>query len=293
MTTQNNNLTLKILIGVLAALLLILGIFTYKTYSEQKREQAILSQEKDLIESELGELITKYDNAIALNEVMDDHLLKEKQRVVGLLDSLKDYEANVALIARYRREVSKLKKERERLFKLADSLTTANVQLATDLDSTSTALTERIVYSDSLQSQNDKLADIVERGSTLTAANIKAEGVRVRNSGKIVPTSRSSRADKVRVCFTLSPNKLAERGDKELFVQVINPVNNLIGDKISVNFEDAILTYSGRNKVYYENDALDVCVLVDAAAGELVEGNYVVNLFSGPKMISNTQFELK
>lgn len=293
MTTQNNNLTLKILIGVLGALLLILGIFTYKFYNEEKREKAILQQEKDLIESELGELITKYDNAIALNEVMDDHLLKEKQRVVGLLDSLKDYEANVALIARYRREVSKLKKERERLFKLADSLTTANAQLATDLDSTSTALSERIVYSDSLQSQNSKLADIVERGSALTAANINAEGVRVRSNGKIVPTSRSNKADKVRVCFTLSPNKLTEKGDKELFVQVINPQNNLIGDKISVNFEDAVLTYSGRNKVYYENDALDVCVLVDAAAGELVKGNYVVNLFSGPRMIDNTQFELK
>jgi len=67
----------------------------------------------------------------------------------------------------------------------------------------------------------------------------------------------------------------------------------LIGDKISVNFDDAILTYSGRNKVYYENQALDVCVLVNAAEGELIKGNYVVNVFSGPKMVSNTQFELK
>ncbi len=293
MTTQNNNLTLKILIGVLGALLLILGIFTYKFYNEEKQNKAILQQEKDLIESELGELITKYDNAIALNEVMDDHLLKAKERIVVLLDSVKDNDANLALISRYRREVGKLKKERERLFKLADSLTTANTQLATDLDSTSVALNQRIILSDSLQTQNSKLAEIVERGSALTAANIKAEGVRVRNSGKISTSTKASKAEKVRVCFTLSPNKLTEKGDKELFVQVINPENNLIGDKISVNFDDAVLTYSGRNKVFYENEALDVCVLVDAAEGELVKGNYVVNLFSGPRMVSNTQFELK
>lgn len=293
MTTQNNNLTLKILIGVLAALLLILGIFTYKFYNEEKQNKAILQQEKDLIESELGELITKYDNAIALNEVMDDHLLKAKERIVVLLDSVKDNEANLALISRYRREVGKLKKERERLFKLADSLTAANTRLATDLDSTSVALNQRIILSDSLQTQNSKLAEIVERGAALTAANIKAEGVRVRNNGKITDASKASRAEKVRVCFTLSPNKLTEKGDKELFVQVINPENNLIGDKISVNFDDAVLTYSGRNKVFYENEALDVCILVDAAQGELVKGNYVVNLFSGPRMIANTQFELK
>ncbi len=293
MTTQKNNLTLKILIGVLGALLLILGIFTYKFYNEEKQNKAILQQEKDLIESELGELITKYDNAIALNEVMDDHLLKAKERIVVLLDSVKDNDANLALISRYRREVGKLKKERERLFKLADSLTVANTQLSTDLDSTSVALNQRIIYSDSLQTQNAQLAEIVERGSALTASNIKAEGVRVRNSGKISSATKASKAEKVRVCFTLSPNKLTEKGDKELFVQVINPENNLIGDKISVNFDDAILTYSGRNKVFYENDALDVCVLVDASEGELVKGNYVVNLFSGPRMISNTQFELK
>ncbi|MEW7289782.1 hypothetical protein [Aquimarina sp. 2304DJ70-9] len=293
MTTQNNNLTLKILIGVLGALLLILGIFTYKFYNEEKQNKAILQQEKDLIESELGELITKYDNAIALNEVMDDHLLKAKERIVVLLDSVKDNDANLALISRYRREVGKLKKERERLFKLADSLTTANTQLATDLDSTSVALNQRIIFSDSLQTQNAQLAEIVERGSALTASNIKAEGVRVRNSGKISTSSKASKAQKVRVCFTLSPNKLTEKGDKELFVQVINPENNLIGDKVSVNFDDAILTYSGRNKVFYENEALDVCVLVDTAEGELVKGNYVVNVFSGPRMVSNTQFELK
>ncbi|WP_378186216.1 hypothetical protein ACE939_13985 [Aquimarina sp. W85] len=293
MTTQNNNLTLKILIGVLAALLLILAIFTYKFYNEEKQNKAILQQEKDLIESELGELITKYDNAIALNEVMDDHLLKAKERIVVLLDSVKDNDANLALISRYRREVGKLKQERERLFKLADSLTTANSELTIDLDSTSTALNQRIIFSDSLQTQNSKLAEIVERGSALTASGIKAEGVRVRNSGKISSTSRASRADKIRVCFTLSPNKLTEKGDKELYVQVINPKNNLIGDKISINFDDAVLTYSGRNKVFYENDALDVCVLVNAIEGELMGGNYVVNVFSGPKMISNTKFELK
>lgn len=293
MTTQNNNLTLKILIGVLAALLLILGIFTYKFYNEEKQNKAVLQKEKNLIESELGELITKYDNAIALNEVMDDHLLKAKERIVVLLDSVKDNDANLALISRYRREVGKLKRERERLFKLADSLTVANTQLTTDLDSTSTALSESMIFSDSLSMQNNKLAEIVERGAALTAANIKAEGVRVRNSGKISPSTRASRAEKIRVCFTISPNKLTERGDKDLYVQVINPDNALIGDKISVDFEGAALTYSGTNRVFYENEALDVCILVDAVKGELIKGNYIVNLFSGPKMISNTQFELK
>ena len=292
MTVQNSNRALQILTGVLALLLIVLGIITYNFYVDQEQDKENLKTEKQLIETELNELITKYDNAIALNEVMDDHLLKAKERIVVLLDSVKDADANIALISKYRRQIGRLKRERDKLFKLADSLTTENQRLAVDLDSTNLALTETTMKSDSLQMQNSELAGLVEKGATLTAAAVKASGVKVKNSGKLIPTDKASRTDKVQVCFTLAKNTIAESGDKQLYVQVINPDSNLIGKKATANFEDAVLTYSSANKVYYENEALDVCMLVDANDADLVKGNYIVHIFDGPKMIANTEFEL-
>ncbi len=292
MTVQNSNRALQVLTGILALLLIGLGIYTYNFYTENKEEEAILNKEKQLIETELDELITKYDNAIALNEVMDDHLLKAKERILVLLDSVKDAEANIALISKYRRQIGRLKKERDQLFKLADSLTTENQRLAVDLDSTATALTQNTLLSDSLQMHNSELAGLVEKGAALTAAAVKAGGVKVKGNGKLIPTDKASRTDKVQICFTLAKNTIAEAGDKQLYVQVINPDSDLIGKKATANFEDAVLTYSSSTKVYYENEALDVCMLVEANKADLVKGNYIVHIFDGANMIANTEFEL-
>ena len=292
MTAQNSNRALQILTGVLALLLIILGVYTYNFYNENKEEEAILKKEKQLIETELEELVTKYDNAIALNEVMDDHLLEAKERIVSLLDSVKNNEANLSLITKYRNQIGRLKRERDKLFKLADSLSTENQRLAVDLDSTSTLLTTNTLLSDSLQTQNSELVTLVEKGAALTAASVKATGVKVKSSGKLVPVTKASRADKVQVCFTLAKNTIAEGGDKQLYIQVINPESNLIGKKATANFEESVLTYSSTNRVFYENEALDVCMLVDAVESDLVKGNYVVHIFDGAKMIANTEFEM-
>ena len=54
-------------------------------------------------------------------------------------------------------------------------------------------------------------------------------GVIERSSGKQIPTERARRSDKIKVCFTVAKNKLTEAGDKELYVQVIDPKNNVLG----------------------------------------------------------------
>ena len=292
MTAQNSNRALGILTGVLALALVVLGVVTYNYYTEQKEDEANLKKEKVLIETELNELITKYDNAISLNEVMDDHLLKAKERIVVLLDSVKDAEANLGLISKYRRQIGRLKRERDKLFKLADSLTSENQRLVTDLDSTSVALSATALLKDSLALQNTELSGILKKGAQLTASNIKATGVRVKSSGKLIPTDKVSRSDKIQVCFNLGKNTIAESGNKELYVQVINPDSNLVGLRGTAAFEEKELKYSSKTKVFYENEALDVCMLVDATGNELTKGNYIVHLFSGANLMATSNFQL-
>jgi hypothetical protein len=78
-----------------------------------------------------------------------------------------------------------------------------------------------------------------------------------------------------------------------LFIQVINPKNNLLGDGDSIEFGDKLLSYSASTKVFYENDELDVCILVNAAEDDLIEGRYVINVFEGGTQIASTTMELK
>ena len=42
---------------------------------------------------------------------------------------------------------------------------------------------------------------------------------------------------KIRICFALAANEIAEKEDKLLYIQVINPKNNLLGEREVLNFE--------------------------------------------------------
>ncbi|MCH2490071.1 MAG: hypothetical protein MK211_07975 [Flavobacteriales bacterium] len=293
MSTENSSTKFKILIGVLSALLIALAVYTFTLYNDSKSTVTALETQKADIENELEELIANYDEIIQDNELKDKDLLAARERIEVLLDSVKDAEANVALIKRYKAEVGRLKEERKMLFRRADSLIAANERLAIERDSTNVVLSETIKVVDSVNMENEVMSETIKKGSVVNAIDLRGEAVIIRNSGKIVDTRRSSRADKVRACFTLAPNPIAKAGDRTLYVQVINPKNNILGKKAVLNFDNGMLNYSESTNVYYENEELDVCVLVDAIEADLIEGRYVINVFDGPKQVASTTMELK
>jgi predicted RNase H-like nuclease (RuvC/YqgF family) len=293
MSDQKSNNALKILTGVLAVALVALGIYTIKFYNDEKENQELLQQEKAVIEGELNDLIVKYDEAIAENEGLDSELNAARNRILALRDSVQVMEANLALISRYRREVSNLKAEKEQLFRVVDSLSNQNQRLITEIDSTNNMLLERTRISDSLQVQTQTMASKIDKAAQLKLSNLRGEGVIERNSGRLVENDRTRRVDKIRACFTITPNTLATAGDKNIYVQVYNPNNELVGDQIAVQHDGGVMVYSAATKVYYENEELDVCLLANTNSNRLIEGAYKVLVYEGANLIGATGFSLR
>ncbi len=293
MTEKKNNTALKVLTGILAVALVALSIYTIKFYNEEKENKEILQKEKAVIEDELNELIVKYDEAIAENEIMDQDLVNARDRISRLLDSVKDNEANLVLISRYRREIGDLKQEKERLFRVVDSLSAQNRELSTSLDSTNVALEERTRISDSLQTTAQDLSTKVDKASRLKISNLSGTGVIVRNSGKLVENDRTRRVDQVRTCFTLTENDLTEPGEKNIYVQIYNPENELVGDRIVVQHEGGTMVYSASSKVFYENEELDVCILANTDEEKLIEGTYKVYVYHEALLMGTGSFSLR
>lgn len=293
MTEKKNNTALKVLTGILAVALVVLGIYTVKFYNEEKENKAILQKEKAVIEDELNDLIVKYDEAIEENEVLDQDLVNARDRIERLLDSVKDYDATYAMNTRLQREISNLKVEREKLFRIVDSLSAQNQRITTSLDSTSLALQERTRLSDSLQNTNQNLSNKVDRASQLKITSLSGEGVIVRNSGKLVENDRTRRIDQIRTCFTITANDLAGPGERNMYVQVYNPENELVGDEIVVNHEGGPMVYSAASKVYYENNELDVCILANTNEDKLLEGTYKVYVYAEDVLLGTGSFSLR
>ncbi|MFT4674073.1 MAG: cell division protein FtsB [Saprospiraceae bacterium] len=291
--TNNNNTRLKIVLGILFALLIGLAAYTFTLKEENKEAVRFLEADKVEVQKELEALVTNYNEIIQDNELKDQDLVAARDRIMVLLDSVKDYKMNVSILRRYKVEIGRLKTERIQLYKRADSLVAVTERLAIEKDSTTVVLNQTIKVVDSVTSSNTEMSKSLEKGALIGITNLSAKAIIVRKSGKIKETQRSSRADKIKVCYTLAPNILAENGDRMLYVQVINPANNIIGDKAKITFDTGILSYSTTTSVYYENEALDVCAIVAAAEDDLIKGMYTINIFDAGRQIGSATVTLK
>lgn len=294
MTTQSsNNNRAKILIGLLVVLLVSLAGYTYTLIQQNKETVLFLEADKAEVQKELEAIVVSYNEILQDNELKDNELIAARDRIVVLLDSVKNYKANLSIINRYKAQVRALKNERTQLFIRADSLLFVTQRLAIEKDSTTAVLNKTIKVVDSVTTANTQLFNSLEKGALIGITNLDATAIIVRKGGKIKQTKRASRADKIRVCYTIAPNTLAQAGDRVLYVQVINPDNNIIGDKLNITFGQDLLTYSKSEIVFYENKALDVCAIVGTTGQDVLKGLYTINIFDAQRQIGSTTLMLK
>ncbi len=295
MTETKNNNGLKVLTGLLGVVLLGVIIYTYSLYQDKQKNEAVLIEEKDLVVADLNSLKSEYDKAILESNATNEELVTARDNIAKYLDSVKTMKGDISSLRRYRRQVGVLKEEREQLLKQVDSLKTSNTMIAMQRDSTYTELEKQTVFNDSLVVQNTQLADVVEKGSALGITVFSVDAVKERNSGKLVSTSRARSTDKFKICFTVAKNVISQAGDREFFLEVLDPQGNVLGESYSkTNDSGASVTYSKGTNFYYENKNLDVCDYINKPAGDFQKGNYMVNVYDdGLKLLGTSKFTLK
>lgn len=291
MENQSNNSNLKAIIAILAFLLVGSLAYMYKMSSDAKESETALLDEKATVKKELEELKSTYDKAIAENTSMSDELIAEREKVVRLLADLEKSKGDVKSLQKYRTQYQKLQGEMKRLMAQVDELKTQNARLTTQRDSTITVLDSSKRYNQVLIGQNEELSKTIELGSKLSVLNLKTGAYKQRNSGKQIETDRASRADILKVSFTIAENKIAKKGDKTYYVQVIDSRNNVLGEKKIATFGDQSLTYSFPVTVNYENKSVQVSE--DLPGKNFEKGNYFVNVFDGNELVSKSSFVLR
>ena len=167
--------------------------------------------------------------------------------------------------------------------------------IAMQRDSTYTELEKQTVFNDSLVVQNTNLAQVVEKGSALNLSKFNVDAVKERNSGKMVSTQRAKATDKFKICFTVADNVIAQAGDREFYLEVLDPQGNVLGGGNSTsNDNGASITYSKATNFYFENKSLDVCDYINKPTSDFQDGNYMVNVYDDNlKLLGTSKFMLK
>ena len=105
-----------------------------------------------------------------------------------------------------------------------------------------------------------------------------------------------SKAQKVKSCFTLSENKIAKSGNKNLYFRVISPEGSVLTDTNSsgetFDYDGVKGIYTMIRKVDYQNKAMDVCIYWDIP-NKLTPGFYLVEVYADKVLIGRTSFDLK
>lgn len=284
----------RLIIGTLIIAMFGLGAYSFSSYNELNSQRQFLSQEKKIVESELSKIITRYDELMSENEDMREELAIAKEKTIKLLDSLKVQEATIHILSKYRKQISALQDERNNFMAIASSLKQENKQLVQERKLVSKRLVEQTDFNNQLSEKNQLLAENLKKGSVLTANSFGAKAFKIKSSGKIIETDKAKRTDFMEICFTLAENYLVEEGDKDFYIQILNPNNNVIGDKLSKRFGENTLIYTAKTTRAYNKQVLDVCVKTKTTEDEnvFVKGTYFVTVFNDNKKIGSTSIDL-
>ncbi|HSQ45433.1 MAG TPA: hypothetical protein VLM44_00795 [Lutibacter sp.] len=292
---ENKNSNTKLIIIALAVLLLGALAYTFYTNTEHKKLTDQIEVEKLEIEQNLDSMIVRYEDAIAQKTSMSAELTVERDRIIALRDSIKDMKViNYSMLRRYKGEISKLEESNKKLFMLNESLTSSNQLLTTNLDSAKVVITKQIAKNDTLTVQNLTLAQKVKIGSELKIGSAKVLAMKERSSGKLVETTRANNTDALRINLTIIKNDIAEKGDRQVYIQIANAQGKTMSPKgefmLSNNTQ---VSYSDLSMVNYMNEAIDLISLVEVNRDLMKAGTYTVNIYIENKFAGATKFVLK
>lgn len=282
----------KVTIGTLLVAFSILAAYSYTSYSSNKSSEDFLNQEKKLLENQISEVISSYDQLGTVNASLKSELDNTKQEIALTKDSLAKLKADISLIYKYRDELLALKKQQSNLIKREDSFSNINSDLIKQNESIFNLLEKQNAVISSLEKDNEALNLTIKKAELVSAYSFDAAAYVLKNSGEIIEIEKASKAKNIRVAFVLAENKLAPQQEKDLYIQIIGPDNNVVADKGAIMFGESSLIYSSKVNVFYDNNSLEVCANVETTE-ELKSGRYYISVFDNTRRLGGTEIELQ
>ena len=157
-----------------------------------------------------------------------------------------------------------------------DSLNTLNINLSNSLTEKTNTLSIVSKQNKEIKKKNNDLEKKVALGAVLQAGNIAVSAIRIRNSGSQSETTRASKTNMIKACFSLMENKLSLSGDKNIYIRVTAPNKKILqsSEPIKIqNYNGDNIEVSSKRVVNYQNENMDVCIYHELMA-EVQSGSF-------------------
>jgi hypothetical protein len=278
------------LIAILAVISIVLAVLLLTeskqsdTYLEEKQ---YVEEQKGHLEVELNGLITEYDSLKTNNDSINIELEKQQTKIRKLLNV---QASNTEKIKLYENELETLRKVMRSYIVQIDSLNTRNRYLTDENVQVKSDLRQKEDDYNKLSEVKEELVTKVALAQKLSAKDILAMGLNDRSKEK----DRVSKIAKIRACFTIRENNVAEAGKKMIYLRIVRPDNVVLSapDAGVIVCQGQELAFSAKRELDYANQDIPMCIFWDKTE-ELIAGTYKISIYSEGYEIGTTTLDLK
>ncbi len=301
--TPNENRKKSGLLWVLIGLLAITNAVTFWMYLQEKnngnqtivlKEQIII--ERDNVKNELLQLQKDYGSLKTNDAALQAEIDAKKAEIDELLANAEKHKGDPYIIAKLKKETETLREIMRGYVRTIDSLGTLNKTLIIEKDNVLKDLATEKGKITNLNKEKDDLSATVQKGSILSCFNVSAKGVKFKSGGKKeVETTKASRTQKIKVSFSLGGNKIAKSGEKTVYVRIVTPDGKEMAksydDNYRFTFNKSGGYFAGKETLNYANTEISGVTYCEGQ-GELVPGNYIIEITCDGALIGNTTLRL-
>ena len=241
------------------------------------REFAVFENSPQLImdDSVKRDLTEKYENARMQVEALQAELKNQKNKSAAEITKLKnEIETLRALLRHYVEEINRLNKENQELRSENEQIKKQN-----------TRLNDRVVATSRENEQLSKRMTLAEKlnvtGLTLTPLNKKGK-----------KEKKVQKAAQLMVTFTIPQNNSTPVGEKTIYLRIVSPSVQLLGNGGTFPFEGGSVECSAKKIVEYAGEEIGGVTIYWDVNTALTAGDYTVELFADNYRLISRSFSL-
>ncbi len=289
----------SVVIPIIVVLVLGIAALLFLNFHQKQELDEMIEQmefEKSELEDEYEDLALQFDGYQQMNiqnDSLQERLAQEQQRVQDLLEELRITKVtNARRIAELKKELATVRSVLKDYVRQIDSLNATNQRLTVENQQYRQENQQVKQQNDQLSSINNQLTETVSRASMLEIASCTVTTLNKRDR----KTRIVSQIRKLQFDYTIAKNITCEPGMKTLYVRIIDPSGNLLGENPDhlFHFESEDILYSVSQEFEFTGEEYQGTFYWSVPEGmEAETGFYNADFFADDNLIGSLPFQIK
>lgn len=293
-----------IIYWVIIALLLAACIFLFMSKNQMAEQDAAdkqnleakidsVSSDRESLQKDFEAASAKIDQLVTENARLDSSLQMDNSELVALKSKIK------GLLGKAKITKAELKKAQELIASLNSKTAQYEARIA-ELEKENEVLTgKNIVLTKERDSTVTQNIAIKKLASVLHASNISLDPIHLKRNGKEKETSKAKKVDVLRVKFDIDENRIAENGNRMIYVRIIASGGNTLNSaangsgNLTTNKGDVIAYSMVKEIALIKEQPVKNLSLDWKQEGDYTPGNYMIEIYNEGFKIGSGNVTLK